>query len=393
MITELRKRTVGSVRYHPSWPGLSVNEGHLLHSASGLAAAERALSDQVAAFNRAANAGSLPDLHRATRIFTPPEAPGVHYGEWYTARHLGSAHFSASAHALAVYSGVLHNVEQAAVRLLAISENYRRAELNIEEAINRRGRTGAVAIPYLTSLSPRPPGSTIGALEVTRARPYPEDSAEYDPDLIAQWLRPLQNTKAWHAHYEMSGRWRAAADAAQILCDALFRRAWEIHDSWQDRAAVIAQHKLRRIEGTAQSLTDFMWTLTPLSRYSAEALEQTLGAVRLGSPMTWNPSGRRTRIRAAFDQLNSRYREIIDAYPRSLSFDLPFGGIAQPDEDPPPDGPPLSPEPDSPIQPAAFHAQPVIGAELPPSMTFDIDQSHWLTDIGPHGPGTIEDGR
>jgi hypothetical protein len=377
---------VDGVRYHPSWPGLSSREGCILHSGAGLATVTRTLANEVAALDEPHNAGSLPDFRGAMQGFAPSEDRLHHFGDWRTARRLSSAQLSAMAHALAIYSGVLRNIEQFGARVRATSEHYRQAEHNIAAAANGRGAVGEAGQLRASFLPRSEP--VAGVFSVPRHRPLPETADEYDPDTIAVWLGLLHEHGAEGAHHEMSIKWQAVAEAVQRLCDALFRQAVELHNSWQDKASPLAQHKLRRIEGTAQTLASFAWDLKPLARYSAEALHEALAVLQHGS-IRWHSTGRRSRINAAFDQLNGRYREIIGAYPASVAFDLPFGQL------PPRSLEPAAPEPaprsgaDPPPPADPFQAPSVIGGDIPRSWTFDFDGNHWLDDAGPDEPGFV----
>ncbi|HEU5155454.1 MAG TPA: hypothetical protein VFU43_00520 [Streptosporangiaceae bacterium] len=320
--------------------------------------------------------------------FAPPPLIAVHFGEWRTAGQLAAAHDSAAVHALTVYSSIRLNLAEFSKRLLATSENYRRAEANIVAALARRVRPDDNVWVRAADLPTLPPAA--GLFEIARQRPYPESADAYDSHVIADWLRQLQSFGAARAHYDMSRAWRAVGEAAQRLGDVLFQQAVDIYGSWQDAASPLAQHKLRRIEGTAQALSGSAWTLSPLARYTAEAIEETLSDARPGGSLMWSSSTRQARLTAAFDQLNSRYREIIDAYPWSIPFDLPFGTVPPPRIAPAADAPRNSPPvPGAGAGPAPFAAPAVIGGEIPRSWAYDYADNGWLGDTDSGGSNLV----
>ncbi|GAA4631193.1 hypothetical protein GCM10023196_059630 [Actinoallomurus vinaceus] len=261
-------------------------------------------------------------------------------------------------HASAVFMAVAGNLATAAGRLEENAANYRDHERVIEAAIAELGRDFAQGWggremhewqkvtsterwvprsgdPAESTIPDLPlPGSDValpsrhmrGILTSSVALPGSEPPFLHVEE-IAERLRVLQRTPAWAEHYSLSMMSRGMADHLDSLGLEIYRVAVELSRSWSGTAAAAAQTALWRIEGTVRSLGGFARSLSTTAEESGKAIEEIVAPIQLKGLLKLFPSGRANAVTDAFDRLNERYRQVDHRRPRTLAYDLPFGGL------------------------------------------------------------------
>jgi hypothetical protein len=398
------------VQLRADWPGLSGSEWQLSVSIADL-------SSQAPRFVREGKAAeaALRAFKKRSAAISSPESIAATFGQWRQAQSLWRAHTSAFRSASSVSSAIGENLISVAHRIGATYDIYERFEAEVigisgrkpselrlahENVRLRREKNWAreTYLDHYDEVLRRRPG--YGELAQVRKQdgdlPVPhevvggENSRYYSAVEIEFWLRMLQQGQAWKRHIDTAMAWHSIAGELDGLSRRIYGHAIEMDRFWQSRSSAAAQESLRLIEGSTRSLANFSGTLAYAVDASAAALQETLEGLRLG----W--IGRSSAVRDAFDELNSRYAEVIELYPYTLPFILPFGGLVLPE----PPGlvrPMPAPPPEGEVPPPADSGQPghedfpfgVIGGNVPPPSGTSWDADEGFFDPGEGAPAVI----
>ncbi|GAB3986651.1 hypothetical protein GCM10029978_102730 [Actinoallomurus acanthiterrae] len=416
-----------NVPYRPDWPGLG-GRGEATWDYDRLIAGSVGLAGLVAHL-RSSAPGALASVHAASSAFDHPAVRNRAFGEWYMASALWIAYRQSLEHTFAIYAALAGNLATAARRLEENAANYRRHERVIEAAIaeisrhlapGRGGhemrewqkvtsterwvpRSGDPAERTIPDISL--PGSGVilpsrhmrGILASSVTLPGSEPPFLHVEE-IAERLRVLQRTPAWAEHYSLGMMWLGMADHLDSLGSEIYRVAVELSTTWHGTAASAAQTALWRIEGTARGLGGFARSLSTTAEESGKAIEEIVAPIQLKGLLKLFPSGRADAVTDAFDRLNERYRQVDHRRPRTLAYDLPFGGLpARLLGGSAVGAPPVSPHrptPDAPRSTSPTFADvrtspitPVIGGSLQGPTTENWRSDPWFDDGA--GPGVI----
>ncbi|HEX2312795.1 MAG TPA: hypothetical protein VHJ17_03630 [Thermomonospora sp.] len=283
------------------------------------------------------------------------------FGRWYTAHEVSRQYTTARDALLVVLDAVVRNLAEFGKRLPAVSDHYRLAEQRTENLLRRFLDPGAAAWPAPEAPA-RPPAvapasAVYGDLPVRLATPQPDRAFCHSPAQITSWLLDLNTRRTWEAHGRVARGLRNTALALHQLRRNLYEQAGLLAEGWSDAASPLAQATLQRIEATVGGLAVFAGDLSAQAWQTALALEEVLRTIPPGIERA-DAAVRDHVLGGAFDDLTHRYREVVGAYPASLAFDLPFGGIAPlHGRSPGPTLPPPGPAPSVTAAPAS----PVIG--------------------------------
>lgn len=182
------------------------------------------------------------------------------------------------------------------------------------------GRPVGLAVPPAPGVSFQPGPGGAGRLWIPRSTAEP-DPLDHDPDELSGEVRRLAVAQAWEAHYRLSQAFRAASDFHDVLGKSLRRSGAELATAWNGEASVHARDALERIWRTVRTHESDLSTLRGLSNATGEALETLRGRWTVG-------------FRVLATNLSGRYLEVIQAYPESLDYDLPFDRPPEPEREP-----------------------------------------------------------